>query len=151
MTITRSPGLPIGYGYICGGGYRGASEALDAVVREAAEVLAEAYGMDVTIRFNSDRRSGGAWLVTDAVDGIGRNAEIGIGGRIVDARTNETLRKYGDEEIAEGVYVHAHIGRRALISPELANATDYYHGTQDSVADALAFVRAHGSLDFLTD
>ena len=45
---------------------------------EAAALLRGRYGMDVTIRFNSDRRSGGAWLVTHAVDAVRANSEIGI-------------------------------------------------------------------------
>lgn len=83
LEITRSSGVPISIdgmptGYVAGGGYSGATPDLDAMVEQAAAVLADYYGIGVTIRFNSDRRSGGAWLVTHAVDGVGANAEIGI-------------------------------------------------------------------------
>ena len=80
MTVTRSPGLPTGYmGLVAGGGVTGATWELDSTVRAAAEALGMAYpGRDVTIRFNSNRLSGGAWIVTHPVDGYGRNAEVGV-------------------------------------------------------------------------
>ena len=82
-TITRSTGLPIeGTGLVAGGGYRGLTEELDAVVREAARELARAYGGDIEIRYNSDRESGGAWLATPD----GRNNRVGICASLVTAR-----------------------------------------------------------------
>ena len=63
--ITRSTGIFF-MGYNPGGGYSGATENLDALVVQAAEMLAAEYGMDIEIRFNSDRMSGGAWLKTPA-------------------------------------------------------------------------------------
>jgi hypothetical protein len=86
MTIERNAGLPIaGTGLMAGGGYSGATPDLDAIVAGAGRVLAEAYGMDVTIRFNSDRESGGAFLMTHKTDGIGANAEVGICASVVTA------------------------------------------------------------------
>jgi hypothetical protein len=83
VTIERSTGTPVGTtGLVAGGGYRGATEALDAVVREAAEALAAAYGSDIEIRFNSDRESGGAWLRTPD----GRSNRTGICAAVVTAR-----------------------------------------------------------------
>lgn len=78
--IERSPGLPIhGSGLRAGGGERGLTESLDQVAQHAAEALSELYGgAPVTIRFNSDRLSGGAWLKTVEPDYIGGNAEVGI-------------------------------------------------------------------------
>jgi hypothetical protein len=89
MTIERSTGIPaeangVLYGF-AGAGYQGCTQELDGTVAEAARLLADAYGMDVTIRFNSDRESGGAYLRTHAVDSIDANAEVGIGARIVTA------------------------------------------------------------------
>jgi len=55
--ITRSLGVPAGYGsYIVGGGYRGATKELDDRVQDAATALARRFGSDVEVRFNSDRR-----------------------------------------------------------------------------------------------
>lgn len=78
--ITRSPGIAInGTGLIAGGGGKGATATLDSTVQAAAEALSALYpGAPVAIRFNSDRRSGGAWLKTAEQDGIGKNAEVGI-------------------------------------------------------------------------
>lgn len=95
-TIERSPGLPAGFGFVCGGGYSGATEDLDQAVVDAAERLAAVYRMPVTIRFNSDRRSGGAWLKTDEPDGMWLNAEVGV------------CFSLHDSEIS----VCAHVGRR---------------------------------------
>jgi hypothetical protein len=100
-SIVRSVGLPIEVaglptGYIAGGGYRGATDELDATVQAAAELLADAYRMPVTIRFNSDRRSGGAWLRTDEIDSFRANAEIGICARLVDERSVASIREQAE-------------------------------------------------------
>ena len=76
--ITRSTGLPTGFlGFTAGGGYSGITEELDSVVAKQAKLLAEAFGRDVEIRFNSDRRSGGAWLRDDLPGFIG-NVQVGF-------------------------------------------------------------------------
>jgi hypothetical protein len=98
-TITRSTGTPIaGSGLVAGGGYRGITDELDAVVREAAGALAQAYGRDIEIRFNSDRESGGAWLVTPD----GRNACVGICASLVTARARAVWERHAvqDETMA---------------------------------------------------
>jgi hypothetical protein len=102
MTIERSTGTPIpGTMLSAGGGYSGVTAELDAVVSQAAEQLAQAYGMDVEIRFNSDRESGGAWLK----DAAGRHSWVGICAQLVTARArarwersaveNETMAETG--------------------------------------------------------
>jgi hypothetical protein len=73
---------------VAGGGFSGLTKELDATVQAAAEALASAYALDVTIRFNSDRRRGGAWLRTHETDGIHDNAELGIGAGL-DPETGE--------------------------------------------------------------
>src|SRR4051794_25827802 len=120
--IERSPGISTGAGFLCGNGYRGATEQLDALVKEAARVLEGAYGMDVTIRFNSDRRSGSAWLKTDAVDGVWLNAEVGIGGSVGQ-----------DGELR----VHAHVGRRV---------GEYAHVRVEDIEEGLSYVQANADL-----
>jgi hypothetical protein len=62
-----------------GGGYRGVTAELDQVVTSAASALADWYGSDIEIRFNSDRESGGAWLVS----ADGRNHYVGICASVV--------------------------------------------------------------------
>lgn len=140
--ITRSPGIPVTVGMnvaVVGGGYRGMTAELDSVVARAAETLREAYAMDVTIRFNSDRRSGGAFLVTDPVDGIGANAEIGICASQVTAERNEYFAaRYPDMPLSEpGVYIRAHVGRRV---------GEYADVLVGSIQEALEYVQEHADL-----
>lgn len=83
--ITRSTGIPLTAGSVtvalAGGGWQGITAELDGIVAHAAEVLAAAYGLDVEVRFNSDRESGGAFLVTPDR----RNGDVGIGASLVTA------------------------------------------------------------------
>lgn len=59
--ITRSTGIVVG-AYLVGGGYTGRTKELDDMVQRAAEMVADAFKWPVEIRFNSDRRSGGAFV-----------------------------------------------------------------------------------------
>lgn len=137
--IERSGGIGVGSGFVVGGGYRGANADLDATVQEAAELLASAYDYLVTIRFNSDRYSGGAWLKTDDPDGLWLNAEVGIGASLVTAERNaRTAERFPDMRLAEpGIYIYAHVGKRV---------GEYAHVAVDSTADALAYVMTHADL-----
>ena len=47
-------------------------------IEEAANALRDHYQHHINIRFNSDGRSGGAWLQTNPVDHVGANAEVGL-------------------------------------------------------------------------
>ncbi len=62
MTIERFAGYNTGYGYIVGGGYSGYTDELDKEVMKAARFLERKFKHPVIIRFNSDRKSGGAFL-----------------------------------------------------------------------------------------
>jgi hypothetical protein len=66
---------------VAGGGVYGITAGLDAVVAEAADALRAAYGRDVEIRFNSDRESGGAFVVTPD----GRKDCVGIAASLITA------------------------------------------------------------------
>lgn len=86
-------------GLRAGAGRSGVTAELDAEVARAAELLREAYGLDVTIRFNSDRRSGGAWLVTDFEGLGGRNNAVGLTVALVDvAELRKLYDKYPDPD-----------------------------------------------------
>ena len=61
--IERCAGISTGTGYLVGGGYYGTTNELDDIVKKEAEILQDLYGLDVQIRFNSDRESGGAWVI----------------------------------------------------------------------------------------
>ena len=60
--INREVGRVVG-GQIIGGGYKGETAALDQEVRRAAELMQAQFGRSVSMRFNSNRRSGGAWII----------------------------------------------------------------------------------------
>lgn len=132
-TITRSSGIGVGGGWIVGGGHTGLYESLDEATKAAAEALAAAYDCDVTIRFNSDRRSGGAWLKTHEQDRIGANSEIGIGTAIVDQRMIDARRKFDKidgtntaDELVEGeIWFFAHIRDTSLTDLSLRDADDW--------------------------
>lgn len=140
--IERSAGLPTGTGWIVGGGHTGATYDLDATVREAARTLETAYGRDVVIRFNTDRRSGGAWVKTDDPDGIWLNAEIGICADLVTAERNRRMtERYPDyEPRPPGIYLCAHVGGRV---------GEKAHVPVGTIADALAYVQANADLSRL--
>lgn len=165
MTITRSTGTPVTAGGVtygmAGGGYRGLTRDLDLVVQFAAAALAEEYGQDVSIRFNSDRASGGAWLVTPD----GWNAHVGICASVVTASQRAAWQRWAADDndpewqalarewldtSAEGeLTVFAHItahaaGDRAHELAALDGWNDmtgrpsaYHHGTADTVLAAL--------------
>jgi hypothetical protein len=85
-TITRSVGIvPKVNGIVVpcwplpGGGYEGKTRRLDRAVANAAKWLAKTFNRPITIRFNSDQLSGGAWLVDKAHD----DASLELGGAIV--------------------------------------------------------------------
>lgn len=125
VMISRSAGIPIaGSAYVAGGGLSGVTDALDSVVEQAAQLLADTYGMNVTVRFNSDRRSGGAWLLTHPVDRVGANAEIGLCASLT-----------GDGEVT----VYAHASERALNAP----ASGYAHAPQPNLQAAIAWLLEH--------
>lgn len=92
--ISRSPGFAF-QGYVVGGGQRGISDELDCIVVQEAEFLRDHFHSDVTIRYNSDRLSGGAWLVDAPLDAFGGNSSIGLGASLI----NRRLRDMSQEEI----------------------------------------------------
>lgn len=167
--ISRSHGVLIpGTGLVAGGGYSGITRDLDELVKEAAALLLDAYG-DVTIRFNSDRRSGGAWLVTSTGGGVCSDADIGIGASLfsVKSLTQTFIKLWGEEGHSkvrqhiidnlggdpdgpdEFTAVYAYIGNVALRSlADANNRTDdpwrcYLHKRMESIREALEFVREH--------
>ena len=108
--ITRSPGTVVSgwFGPRPGGGYEGATPALDAVVMSQAEWLAAEFGGDVEVRFNANRLSGGAYLVDPYLG----NAGVGLGVRLDgDALTYDVCV---DPVLARGVTVEKHTAAESL-------------------------------------
>lgn len=139
MTIERSAGIPIaGTHYIAGGGYRGLTDELDTIVAEAAVRLEAWSGMDVTIRFNSDRKSGSAWLLTDPVDGVWKNAELGVGGGV-------------GLEPSERLYISVTVDPVCLRNPDAHDLQGWSKLTRlfDTLDDAFAFVAEHATTERL--
>ena len=134
--IERSRGIFIGsMGLRAGGGYSGATSELDAAVQQAAEMLAVAYpGFDIEIRFNSDRRSGGAWLKA------GDGAAIGIAISAYAERAQAAALE------AQTLQTSAYIGASHLGNPAVANCDGgrndpYCHAYMPSMEAAIAFLK----------
>ena len=88
--ISRSPGIAVhNYNVACGS--RGCSNELDTVLMREAEFLRDHYHINVTIRVNSNRLSGGAWLIDSKKAGIGSNSSIGLGASLVNSRLRAIL------------------------------------------------------------
>lgn len=129
-TITRHTGNPTGVlGLMCGSGVSGTTAELDAVVKEAAEGLRALYGLDVVIRFNSDRYSGGAWLKHDTGHWLSSDAAVGITACLItQERIDATLRKYpewaedGYPERGPGIYIS--IGLATAVMHDVADAPE---------------------------
>ena len=158
-TITRSAGIAVpGTGFVAGGGMTGATQELDAAIQAAAEALRRQYPRDVSIRFNSDRKSGGAWLVTHPVDTFGTNTEIGIcaGYYPVDTVVAEDLFIAGAyralDALPRHVVMSAFIGNKSLRSTAIANAqTDdpqrcYCWNLVPSIEAGIAYLAEHAIL-----
>ena len=59
--VTRSVGICVN-GFVVGGGYEGKTKELDNLIIEASKYMQETFKRDITIRYNSDGESGGAWI-----------------------------------------------------------------------------------------
>lgn len=72
--ISRDPGTSTGFGAVAGGGYRGKREDQDEAVQELARRLNDEFDHEITIRFNTDQLSGGAWLKDND-----QSSQVGLG------------------------------------------------------------------------
>jgi hypothetical protein len=153
-TIGRRPGTHIaGTPYFAGGGYQGQTDELDGLVQAAAEALREAFGCDVQIRFNSDRRSGGAW-VRDGRPGYSNSVQIKLGAGLkkilpegMDFWEADKDRGFYDHP-AEELYLVAAINNDLL--PDLADTPEkqgslyskHWSGEVANIGPALAWLQA---------
>ena len=80
--IERFTGISTDTGYFVGNGYSGKIEELDNIVKKEAEILQGMYGLDIQIRFNFDRESGGAWVI-DGKD----NCSIGLTAALLNSKS----------------------------------------------------------------
>lgn len=115
--ITRSTGTPLpGSCLVAGGGYTGITPGLDAIVCEAARALARAYGQPVEIRYNSDRESGGAWLVTED----GYSAHVGIWAQVITANSRAAWERFARQSESELEAGRFEYGNRELTADDRA-------------------------------
>lgn len=137
--ITRHAGTAV-YGYIVGGGYEGCSKELDATVQHEAESLKALYSRDVVIRFNTDRLSGGAWLV-NSVTGFNGNCQVGICAGLQSPRGSD-IRRLARTEI----YIATNVKASALFDKSLADQgvnERYCWKLHNTVDDAIAWLKAN--------
>ena len=130
MTITRSYGTPVTVGgipYLVGNGGEGKTPELDNLAKQCADWLAEEFGKDVEIRFNSDRESGGAWL-KNSLDGFAGNCQVGLGASLWSN--------------SKGLYVVVYLDISALKDKAMLNRKGYYcqdfNTFDEATADLLA-------------
>lgn len=127
--IKRHGGTAV-HGFIVGGGYEGRTKELDQIVQREAELLKATYNRDVQIRFNSDRLSGGAWLV-NSLPGFSGCCQVGLCA--------------GNRE-ATGLYIDTVVDASALRDKSLATEgvrRDYSYKIHATVEDALAWLKAN--------
>ena len=131
MTTTRSYGTPVTVGgvhYLVGNGGHGKTEELDKLVEQAAAWLANEFGRDIEIRFNSNRESGGAWL-ENSLEGFAGNCQVGLGAG---------LWSNG----VEGLFVTIKLDDSVLLDKAMANAgpkdSYYYSQSFESFEEATA-------------
>jgi len=134
-------------------------------LKTAADMLGEAYGIDVSVRLNGDRTSGGAWLVTDpesplevdmgiivkwnSVRQIREDAETGF----LEITAEERFAEDGVDPAAlaangyDGYLTyHAHVGLRSIRVLSLGDGAvkdpfQYVRVRCPSIGEALEFVR----------
>lgn len=158
-TIERSPGVPVSVGVIGAMVGRGTGlPTLDPVVANAANLLHERFEMPVTIRFNSDGESGGAWLKTHERDRIGANAEIGISAEIITQRrvdVIEDMRKRHNEDWWPNmppvgtILIYAYLSARVGLYPDLFHGERYVMLPVRTAEDALTLVSAAADLSLV--
>lgn len=93
--IERCKGIDTGFGYLVGSGCYGKTRELDDIVQQAANLLKETFNTDIQIRFNSDQKSGGAFVADDKT-----SSEIGITAGLA----NRELYEMGWEKVVELFY-----------------------------------------------
>jgi hypothetical protein len=150
--ITRSTGTIVG-GYNPGGGYQGATEDLDNIVTEIAEHMTTEFNMPVVIRFNSDRRRGGAWLnLSGNTSSVGINASLrptqdeakeGLYFKVLSDEDAQRFLKECDGEVHLDIYVNGDFLRNPDMAEPMLNGSRRLMQPIDNIGDAIAFIREH--------
>lgn len=116
-----------------------AENRLGTEVERAAELLRETFNVSVEKRYNSDGRSGGAYVITDEADpGVGSNNSIGIS----IALTREGAMRFNAHvKVAylRDATLVACYGNGGMFEP-------YAYPQVDSVEEALDWIKANSTL-----
>lgn len=161
--IARSIGLPVTVAsipYLVGSGYQGLTDELDNAVKLEAELLAKTFNRDIEIRFNSDRGSGGAWLV-NSLKGFDGNCQVGLCAGLV-AKTPEGMSRedflikstfqFINSQPKE-LYIATNVNPSALKDANLTNSGNsdsrYCWLTHKTIEGALAWLVANVDTDKL--
>lgn len=86
--ITRSEGISTGLGYFVGDGYEGLTKELDDAVAKVANLLKKTFSKHIEIRYNSNRRSGGAFIKDNTY-----SDQIGLGAGLYNRALNSMTKK----------------------------------------------------------
>lgn len=168
--ITRSAGTPTGYGsYIVGGGYSGATKELDDTVQGQARLLAETFGRDVEIRFNSNRQSGGAWLKDD-LPGFAGNTQVGFNAELLPKPPKGKTRHQWYKELSDRhgwgremdgivgnspreVVIFTNIKSNVAKDPRILNSgpadSRYAYTEHKSLKEGIGFIKKHVDIQAL--
>ena len=146
--ITRSVGINPGFPYmgpLPGGGYRGLTDELDATVAQAAELLRVEYGRDVEIRYNSDRQSGGAFVIDDLPPGWDHKCVVGICAGLRPDGTGVSDVKWFDpcfdrSVLPRKLIISTNVRAFALRDPSIANRQTYAYIDHPTLDAALAWL-----------
>lgn len=150
--IKRFPGYLVGVPYmgpLPGGGYRGITEELDATVMRAAELLHEWSGLEIQVRFNSDRRSGGAFLVLPDSKSVGAGADLrkvipeGKDVHWLIDLDRAAYRALPDELIPDTYIDAAHLDDPALANQGHSIDSPYSSRTHATIEEAVEFIKEH--------
>lgn len=147
MSVTRYAGLDPGIPWIGtrpGGGMDGKTPELNAIIDAAAKAMDAEFDRDVEIRFNADRLSGGAWLVTPN----GTNADAGVFATLIARGTIAAcVRVRRAVLIAEGLVQVAECPREAsLIDVPFAYSEGFEEG---AVLGAVKWIRTFVKPEYL--
>jgi hypothetical protein len=156
--ITRSAGLPVTVAhipYLVGSGYEGFTKELDDTVKREAELLTTTFNRDIEIRFNSDRESGGAWLV-NSLKGFDGNCQVGFNTGLKAIRpagmTDDDYFKTW-RTLPKGLYISTYVKDSALKDASLCNSGNpdsrYCWLEHKSIEDALAWLVVNVNTDKL--
>lgn len=127
--ITRSTGITTGLGYLVGNGYEGETKKLDDGVLKIADLLKKTFNKNIEIRYNSNRKSGGAFVKdTHFSDQIGLGA--GLHSSKFNAMTTEEKIKLSDAEIEnlprDMILYHAVLADNLAINPNRKDIYKYF-------------------------